>query len=496
MEFGFTRREYKFKTNQGQRLSNEQINPTLAELGLTAQDLGRVYDFGDGLDVPSGAPRAFFAPDLDKFREAIGFDCRCLNKWGDFRLSYLSNPGNQYSVDEYDTSYFVQLDWDLELGTHRLFGNAGIRTADTFVQAEGMTTNVAATGPRPLVATNEYDDDLPSVNVAFEIMDDLLIRGGYGKVMSRPLLNFLSPTISQITTPTVANTNGQLTIGNPYLNPFRAENFDLSLEWYFSEGGLVSLAWFKKDVTNYPQTVASAASLQDIMTPEQFQATLQTQTPQQAAWILFGGPNGTPGIYNVRSFQDSPGGEIKGWELSYQQNFTFLPGFLKNFGVQANYTKLESTLDYIVDPGQAATPTTPAIAGSTLAGAFLGASPKSANFTLYYETSKWSARASWAYRDAYVTTYPVAAGSCPPGFIPGTQNPCDTPLINDFIGSKATRNIDASVTWQATDWLSVSIEGLNLTNQTEDRWAYAQEPLVTQYSSTGRQIFAGFRLTL
>jgi hypothetical protein len=97
----------------------------------------------------------------------------------------------------------VQLDWDLELGGHRLFGNAGIRTADTFVQAEGMTTNVTATGPRPLVATNEYSDDLPSMNVAFEITDDLLIRGGYAKVMSRPLLNFLSPTISQITTPTV-----------------------------------------------------------------------------------------------------------------------------------------------------------------------------------------------------------------------------------------------------------------------------------------------------
>jgi hypothetical protein len=52
------------------------------------------------------------------------------------------------------------------------------------------------------------------------------------------------------------------------------------------------------------------------------------------------------------------------------------------------------------------------------------------------------------------------------------------------------------VSWQATDYLQFSIEGLNLTNQTEDRWAYAEEPLVTQYSSTGRQIFAGFRLTL
>ena len=496
LEFGFTRREYKFKTNQGQRLSNEQINPTLAELGLGAQDLGRVYDFGDGLDLPSGTPTAFFAPNLDAFRDAIGFDCSCLNKWGDFRLSYLSNPGNQFAVNEYDTSYFAQLDWDLDLGGHRFFGNAGIRTADTRVKAVGMTTNVAATGPRPLEAVNEYSDDLPSANLAFEITDDLLVRAGYAKVMSRPLLNFLSPTISAITTPTVANTNGSLTIGNPELSPFRANNYDLSLEWYFSEGGLVSLAWFKKDVTNFPQTVSSAATLQELLTADQFIATLETQTPQQAAWILAGGPNGTPGIYSVRQFQDSPGGEIKGWEFSYQQNFTFLPGFLKNFGVQANYTKLESSLEYIIDPGQAATPTTPAVPSSTLAGPFTGASPKSANFTLYYETPKWSARASWAYRDAYVTTYPLAAGTCAPGFISGTQNPCDSPLINDFIGSKATRNIDASVSWQATDSLSFTVEGLNLTNQTEDRWAYAQEPLVTQYSSTGRQIFAGVRLTL
>ena len=70
----------------------------------------------------------------------------------------------------------------------------------------------------------------------------------------------------------------------------------------------------------------------------------------------------------------------------------------------------------------------------------------------------------------------------------------DSPLVNDFTGSEATRNIDASVKYQFNDNLSFSLEGLNLTNQTEDRWAYQNEPLVTQYSSTGRQIFAGFRL--
>jgi iron complex outermembrane recepter protein len=454
-----------------------------------------VYQFGQGLDLPAGTPTAFFAPNLQSFRDITGFDCNCLNKWGDWRLSYTSNPGNQFAVDEYDNSYFVQVDFDTMLFDHRLFGNVGQRNADTRVVSSGFTTNVTATGPRPLEARNVYSDDLPSVNVAFNITDDLLLRAGWAKVMARPLLANLAPTITQITTPSAGGTTGSLTIGNPQLSPFRAKNTDVSLEWYFNEGGLLSLAWFKKDVSNYPQTVSTAGFIQDVLGPAAFASFLQTQTPQQQQWLLTGGGSGGPGVYAIRQFQDAPGGDIKGWELSYQQNFTFLPGFLKNFGIQANYTKLTSSLAYILDPGTVDANGAVVTPQVTANGAFIGASPKSANATLFYETPKWSARVSWAFRDRYVSTYPLAAGSCAPGLLPA-GGPCDAPLINDFVGSEATRNIDAAVKWQAAEWLEFTIEGLNLTNQTENRWAYQEEPLVTQYSSTGRQVFAGFRLTL
>lgn len=479
LEFGGTRREYKFKTNQGQRLTNEVLNPSLLELGLTASDLGRVYDFGDGLDLPQGAPRSFFAPNMSAWQEAIGFDCNCVNEYGDWRLSYFSNPGNQFGVDEYDTSYFVQLNFDTQLFEHRLFGNIGQRNADTRVVSSGFTTNVGSTGPRPLEAHHDYSDDLPSINVAFEISDELLLRAGWAKVMARPQLGNLAPTITGISTPSAMGSVGSLTIGNPRLAPFRAENFDLSLEWYFNEGGLLSLAWFKKDVTNFPQTVSTEGTIQEILGADAYASFLETQTAQQQIWLETGGPGGTAGVYSIRQFQNAPGGTINGYELSYQQDLTFLPGWMKNFGVQANFTKLTSELGYIIDP----------VAGIVSNGPFTGASPKSANATLYYETPKWSARVSWAYRDRYVTNYPLAAGTCAPG-------ECNSPLINDFLGSEATRNVDAALKFQATDYLQFTLEGLNLTNQTEDRWAYQDEPLVTQYSSTGRQIFAGFRLTL
>ena len=65
-------------------------------------------------------------------------------------------------------------------------------------------------------------------------------------------------------------------------------------------------------------------------------------------------------------------------------------------------------------------PTRPQLIGKA---PFLGASPDSVNFTIYYETDRLSARVSTAYRAEYFTTYPLQTGTCAPGF-------CTTPLIN------------------------------------------------------------------
>ena len=78
-------------------------------------------------------------------------------------------------------------------------------------------------------------------------------------------------------------------------------------------------------------------------------------------------------VFRARQFRDAPGGELSGYELSYQQDFTFLPGFLKNFGAQINYTNIDSELNYILDPGDGAN-----IPQTTAEGPWLGASPECA----------------------------------------------------------------------------------------------------------------------
>jgi len=177
------------------------------------------------------------------------------------------------------------------------------------------------------------------------------------------------------------------------------------------------------------------------------------------------------------------GGTIEGFEVGYQQDFTFLPGWLQYFGVQANYTHLKSTLHYIVDPGSTVTPLRPVVIQD---GPWTGASPNSFNATLYYEAPNFSARLSSSYRDEYITTYPIASGTCDPGF-------CDSPLVNDFIGSKKTFNLDGNFTYNLTDRIVASVEVLNITNQPDERWMYQNSRIVSQYQATGRQVFVGLR---
>jgi TonB-dependent receptor len=482
--FGYNARAYTFKTQQRER-NTDTINPTELEAGVTTADLGHVVTFGDGLDVPGGSIN-FFAPDLNAFSDVFGFDCACINEFGDFRTIRRNSGRDDFSVIENDRGVWMQLNYNTEMFGRKLYGNVGVREAFTSLDAIG---NSNGAGGLPIRQSNEYSDTLPSFNVAYEVIDDVVLRAGWSKVMARPQLANLAPTITAISFPSAGSSNGaSLTIGNPYLKPFRGKNIDFSVEWYFNEGGLLSAAWFKKDIDSFPQTVVFEAPLSQFLDGAGIAQVYAGLTPAQRAYVDANFP------FRARQFRDAPGGELSGFELSYQQDFTFLPGWGRNFGAQVNFTKIDSELTYIVVPADTG------VTQVTAKGPWLGASPKALNLTLYYEVPSFSARVSLARRDGYYTNYPIASGTCAPGIngvIPPSPNTavtyCNAPLINDFIGSEGTDNVDASVRWNVSENLSLTLEGLNLTNQTSDRYAYVDNPVVTQYGSTGRQFVLGAR---
>ncbi len=512
IRFGASRKEFTFSTDQFERLT-DTLNPTEKEAGVSVASLGSVRPFGQGLDMSAGTPTSFFAPSLAAFSNVFGYDCNCINKYGDWRLTNKRSNAASFAVSEIDTGAYVQVDYNYEIFGKAVTGNLGVRQVKTQIEGDGRTT-----AGRPVVETNEYSDTLPSLNVNFHAMDDLYIRFAASKAMARPLLANLSPAISAISVPNDGSTTGgSLTVGNTQLKPFRSNNYDLSIEWYFSKNALLSFAAFDKEVASFPQTILFDGPLSQFLDADSIAATKAQFTTgtaaQQAAQIAYI-DNNNP--FTARQVRDAPGGSLWGWEANYQQDLGFLPdmfpkfvpAFVKNFGIQLNATHIDSKLQYILDPGVRVNgvQTKPQILAS---GPWLNASPDALNFTFYYEVPEFSARVSVSKRAGYYTTFPIAAGSCNPGLQDPTaaaialggaapaasQLACDSPLLNDFVGSKSTTNVDGKVSWNLNDRLSVSLEGLNLTNQTTNRYAYplTAQPVVSLYSSTGRQITLGVR---
>ena len=488
--FGGTAKQFDFDSDQGRREQDiEAINPTLQEVGLRSTDLGRVLGFGQGLKVSPGTPTSFFAPDLEAFRRVFAIDCNCVNKFGDYRAIIDGRESN--SVTEKDLSGFAQLDFDIDLFGNPLRGDVGVRVARTRVIGRGNVGGTRSSVGLPVTARNQYTDVLPSTNIVYEPMQGLLIRLAASKTMSRPQLNALTPGTTSFPTGLNATNAPSVTVGNPYLSPFRSTNFDVSFEKYFGRSGILALTLFYKDLKSFPQQLAGEAPLSTVFEPEVYQQVLANITsPTLRAYTE------ADGVYAIRQFQDAPGGTIKGLEVNVQSNFEFLGDAFRNFGITANYTHIESELNYLISTelSTTRTGTTPTARNNFATGPFLNTSPDSFNATLYYENETWSARVSGAYRTRYVNRFPLATGTCAVGINTNAGGPCNSPVIGDFGFTESTLNVDAALAWNVNTVLKLTLEGRNLTNSPQYRTMYENNPVTQTYASTGRIITAGARL--
>jgi iron complex outermembrane receptor protein len=493
LRFGGTFKRFNFESAQARRNDdNEVVNPTLAEARIPITQLGQTIGFGKGLDVSQGTPTSFYGPNLAAFRNTFGIDCNCINKWGDFRAQLDGRQVN--SVQEKDLSGYVQLDFNAPLFGRPLRGNAGVRIAKTMVDGSGSVGG-AANGALGVIvnAHNEYTDVLPATNLNWELTDRFIARFAASATIARPQLQSLTPGTTSFPTGGLnsAGNAPQVTVGNPYLKPFRSTNWDLSFERYFGRSGLIGVAFFIKDLKNFPQQVAGDLPLSAV-----FDASVLPPVINSIANAGLKTYTQNGGVYAVRQFRDAPGGTIKGLEINLQSNFTFLPAPFDNFGVTANYTHIESKLSYLTGSVTTTrqTGTTAAAVNTFAEGPFLNTSPDAFNATFYYEDSKFSGRFSGAFRKAYVNRFPLAAGTCSIGLTTNNGAVCNSPVLADFGYNEDTFNLDASFAYALTDFAKVTLEGRNLTNTTQDRTIYQANPVTQTYGSTGRIITAGLRV--
>lgn len=370
-------------------------------------------------------------------------------------------------VREKNSAAYVQLKFGHDLGSWQFAGNVGLRYAETDRTSQGAQQYVFESYPTdescesadpeqpvtsfcsldpnvrqemrdfsngtviPIKDTLSYDHWLPSVNLLWRNMEGLQFRASYFKGIAPPdfglTRNYYNINL-QYSYEDLESGNGRPISrygrGNPYLLPTESDNFDVTAEWYFADVGQLTFALFYKELekvrTNFVQRTTNTNN------GSTFEAIEDTAISSKET------------------------GKIKGFEIAYQQQYTFWDGWLGGLGLNANYTYVDSSNV----PQSTLSETDPDVAAgnqTTIDTSLLpleGLSEHTVNIQPFWEYDKWSVRLAYSWRSEFLLTVRDV-------IVPYQ------PIMNEDTGQ-----LDASVFYQINDHFRIGFQGTNLTQET------------------------------
>ena len=299
--------------------------------------------------------------------------------------------------------------------------NAGLRIIHTDL---GITQHLVgdpkayglyATDKGTVVTDRGFTNYLPTVNASFDLIDKLKMRLAYSKNMQLLDLNEwgggLTLGYSLDTTTNIFRVQSGNQDGNPYLDPWRSSNYDVSFEYYFNKSSMVNLALFYIDMDSWIST----------------DSTTRCDLPDQDGVVR-------NRCVTITGPTQGRGKNLKGVEVGYKQAFDFLPGIWGNLGTELNFTFSPSNV------------------GTDMAGKkimFQDNSEKQANMILWYQDDKFQARLAGNYRSK-------RAVSSNFGGIVGMEE-----------YQKATFYLDASASYDYNAHLQFYLQGTNILGEEE-----------------------------
>ncbi len=292
--------------------------------------------------------------------------------------------------------------------------------------------------------TKDVTNVLPSFNLKLDLTDKLLLRFGASRALARPDMGYLKNfssigmTLPSTTDPNdprwvrdgsgtivAINPTYQASSQNPFLEPTTADQFDVTLENYFSDVGSLSLAVFYKKFNNYIQYGSYNREVLN---------------------------NGVTNTVQVNGPIQGDGAKIKGFEIAFQRYFDFFRAPFNGLGMQANYTYVKNSgitnqnVTIVSNDGSSGT----AGGGITQAqsvqtDSLEGLSENAYNLIGMYEKGAWAARVAYSWRSKYLVT---ALDCC-----------VALPVWQDDAGF-----LDASLRFRVNDKVELNIQGSNLLN--------------------------------
>jgi TonB-dependent receptor len=392
-----------------------------------------------------------------------------------------TDPAGTNDLSERTGAFYTQLRFGFDDLKYPIDGNIGVRYVQTLLTAHGYTVfNPTVTQPAPGSTVigpeipniaafssrqdfdNHYHNVLPSLNLRMKATDKLQFRFAAAMGISKPdysqLQSYatLSENVDQTTNGNVVTVNSVgLTgtgSGNPKLKPVQSRQVDLSAEWYFAPAGSLTVAVFNKQ-------------LKDIII-------------NQSYGYNVAGVTGTPYTFTVTGPVNGARGHARGAEIAYQQYFDKLPGWMSGFGVQANYTYVDSKEDlyhpvnsaFCAGSSNGADNLNLNQNGCDTNGATFGNLPlqnlsKNAyNLALLYDKGKVSARLAWAWRSKALQNVNVNGTNGTDGRHVDAAGTTQTvawalPTWSDSYGQ-----LDGSFFYNINENLSLGVEAQNLTN--------------------------------
>ncbi|GLS25273.1 TonB-dependent receptor [Marinibactrum halimedae] len=287
-------------------------------------------------------------------------------------LTVGSRSTNDWSVTEEITMAFAKADFSTDFGNIPLNGNIGLQ----IVHSDQSSTGKAVTIQNDLVDIIDardgisYTDYLPSVNLSFELSENRMLRVAASRTMSRSRMDRMNAGFSygfdnSLNVPGGAPFTAEG--GNPRLEPNRANQYDLSYEWYYHDEGYVSAALFYKDLRSWQITEEVPFDMAELINANLLPPSIVS----------------TQGLANL--WVNSDGGDIQGLELTASVPGSFIADSLEGFGAIASATFIDSSVE-------------------TSSGEEIqvpGLSENIFNLTLYYERNGFQVRTSMRKRDDF-----------------------------------------------------------------------------------------------
>lgn len=382
--------------------------------------------------------------------------------------------GNQFIEDT--QSAFVRFNYSSEIAGKPYNVHFGVRYEETEVTSSAESTDYtviewASNNEFVAVATDdniatalegEYDYWLPSIDFDIELRDDLKLRASYSETIARPGYGDLrgNLTVGEILRVVEGAHTAGGEVGNPGLKPHEAQNFDLSLEWYYGEASYVSIGFFDKSVENFVTSgeqedvvlfpglahpalgplyqaaidglgaTASNADIRDFIFtnfPNEPGVDVATQTITGVAG------RDDPAFFDVDTRLNSDDkADIDGWEIAVQHDFGET-----GFGVILNATFADGSANF----NNLSTEPQFALPGLSDTRNFIG----------YYDKYGIQVRLAYNWRDTF--------------FVEGTTKPGYT---------KEYEQWDLNASYEINENFVVFVEGINITNETYKNFARSE----------------------